>query len=106
MVQGRLFDAAPPLTRAERVARALWYVERRRGRAVCARCCGDERLVFAHRRAHMLNVPVWRLARAGLPVPALVDELRKCEVLCRRCFLGQRSDPPHIAAESSTARSA
>jgi hypothetical protein len=86
-VQGELpFGSIwPVVTDVDRARALVAYVLRQR---VCARCCGDARLVFLHRRAYTRwDAPVARLVQLGAASTRLREEMGKCDVFCRRCAL-------------------
>lgn len=102
-------DAGPPvLSLEELVARARGYVAFVLRRRVCVSCCADEGLVFLHkpsfpttvnRRPSRWNVPIARLVQIGSSTGRLVEEMAKCDVVCRRCLL-KRARPQMLRTSS------
>lgn len=79
------------------IARARAVVEAARARRCCRRCGADEGLMFVHRRRHALNREVGKLVLWGVSTVRIREEIARCDVYCRRCWLAGTWNPtPHM----------
>jgi hypothetical protein len=71
----------------ELVERARAFVDQVKSHRVCQRCCSDERLMFVHQQPSRWNVPVWKLVESGASIVRIREEITRCDVICRRCWV-------------------
>jgi hypothetical protein len=74
-------------------ARARAFVDGVKAARVCRRCGTDEGLMFVHRRAHVLNREIGKLVLWGVSTGRLREEIARCDVYCRRCWLAGTWNP-------------
>ena len=75
-----LFDRPLPLTRLERAIRGRAYLAQVLRRNVCADCCDEEDLAFDR------EATLEHLVLQGVTTAVLARTVKRCAILCRRCW--------------------